>query len=300
MNVSADGGGGMYLDSESIRQSQRSLGSMPIRVPCDGGDATVYWARLIEGQSESLLTGCTKHTVYEIEYAFRRPLTIRIGERQISIPEGSFLIVPPGVVHQIIGSESDGVKFILGFMPGETKKALRVAENVQESTVIRGLAEILAQMSDSGRELLHALLRSIALAFMDVIPAQGVPVQHNDDREQRVRRFITFVESANGVGVSVKDGAKLVSLSERQLFRCCLAVAGRTPSDIIRDARAKYIRACLRGTRLSLSEIADLSGFQSEYAMAKFFRRNEGMLPSAFRRGNEENEARGDGKIDKA
>jgi len=76
----------------------------------------------------------------------------------------------------------------------------------------------------------------------------------------------------------------MVSRSERQLLRCCLAVTGCSPSEIIHRARMKYIRSCLTDTRLSLSEIAELAGFQSEYAMTRFFKQREGALPSAYRK----------------
>jgi len=124
------------------------------------------------------------------------------------------------------------------------------------------------------------------LAFIDAVPP-SVSVMHVQmDREQCVRRFMDFVASSNGVGISVREGARLVSLSERQLFRHCLSLTGRTPSAIIQQARIGYLRACLLETRLNLSEIAELAGFQTEYAMAKFFRKCEGVLPSVYRQQN--------------
>lgn len=274
----------MYLDSESIRQSQRSMGRMPLTVYLDDRRLVLCWVRLIEGRSERLLTACTRHTVHEIEYALRCPLTIRIGERDVRIAEGEFLIVPPETPHQITESAPDGVKFILGFSAGDALPPV-LCTPVPDTPVIRGIVETLSAALRSGsRDLQHALMQSALLAFLDAVPRDAPPPETHDHREQCVKRFLAFVESSNGVGISVQEGARLVSLSERQLFRHCLALTGFTPSAIIHRARAAYIRSCLTETRLSLSEIAVLAGFQTEYAMAKFFRKAEGMLPSACRR----------------
>ena len=274
----------MYLDSESIRQSQRSICNVPIRVFRNGGYLTMYWQRIVEDSMGTLLTGHAKHTVYEIEYAMKGPLTMLIDKRRVTIQEGEFLIVPPGVSHQIVTAARDGVKIIIGFLPSSSMEGMQVSEPIAGNDVVHQLAKILLQIQNPSQELMHTLLKSLMHAFLDVLPATNASVGSQYDNEQCVKFFMSFVESVNGVGISVKSAAKMVSRSERQLLRCCLAVTGCSPSEIIHRARMKYIRSRLTDTRLSLSEIAELAGFQSEYAMTRFFKRREGALPSAYRK----------------
>ena len=271
----------MHLDSESIRQTQRSLGYMPLTVYHNERSISLYWIRLIRECSESLLTSTSRHTVYEIEYAVRGSLIVDTGDEQICVREGEYLIVPPGMPHRIVESESGGMKFIMGFYAGEGFSA--PCRPISATKAVCGMVQVLTDVLENvGKELLCAIMQSVLLAFIDAIPSTEERRLMATDQEC-VRRFIAFAESSRGVGISVREGARLVSLSERQLLRHCLNISGRTPSQIIQQARLDYIRVCLRQTRLNLSEIAELSGFQTEYAMAKFFRKFERMLPSAYR-----------------
>lgn len=275
----------MYLDHESIRQNQRSMGSMPLTLAWGEYHPVVYWARLIEGRSESLLTGCTKHTIYEIEYALFRPLVIRLNDQTLTLNDGEFLIIPPETTHQIIRSDPEGYKFILGFSLDPHQPALHAEKTLTDTPALRGIIQLIPAILESGsRELLQSIMQSAFLAFLDACPLCTAEWAHRDEGERSLQRFLDFVRSAHGVGVSVRECARLISLSERQLLRCCLAVTGKTPSEIIQQERLNFIRTCLQQTHLSLSEIADLAGFQTESAMARFFQKKEGLLPSFYRR----------------
>jgi len=271
----------MHLDSESIRQTQRSLGYMPLSVCHNERSMSLYWIRLIRECSESLLTITSRHTVYEIEYAVCGSLIIDADGETICVREGEYLIIPPGMPHRIVEAESGGIKFIMGFNPGEGFSV--PGRPIPATKAAYGMVQVLTDiLENGGQELLCMVMKSILLAFIDSIPSTEERRPIATDQEC-VQRFIAFAESSKGVGISVREGARLVSLSERQLLRYCLNISGRTPSQIIQQARLDYIRTCLSQTRLNLSEIAELSGFQTEYAMAKFFRKFEGILPSAYR-----------------
>ena len=137
----------MYLDSESIRQTQRSMGRMPQTVYYSDHRMTLCWMRLIKGPLESLLTTCTKHTVYEIEYALRGSLTLQVDDAQVCIDEGQFLVIPPETSHQIIESKGGGIKFIVGFSSGSKALQINPHEPIPETPAIRGIVE---QMCDAG------------------------------------------------------------------------------------------------------------------------------------------------------
>ena len=277
-------------DSEAKKNCQRTIGRMPATVEDDGRRFRVYWARLIRGNSESLLTLNTKHSVYEIEYAVSRALTIRLGSDEAVLDEGEFIIVPPETTHQITDSKPDGVKFIMGFdAPGLIGCQISSAAVTAETPVLRSLAETLGvAISDERRRpgLLDSLLAELLLSFLSASPGlpEETPVSEN---ELRLRRFLSYIGESNGVGVTVSGGAKLLNLSQRQLFRICGALCGKTPVELINEKRLEYLMTCLKYKSLTLSEIADMSGFQTEYAMAKFFRRHAKLNPSDYRRGEQ-------------
>lgn len=283
----------MRLDAEAIKQCQKSMGNMPMRVDVEGREFIVYWIRLIEGTAESLLTSCTRHSVYEVEYALRRPLTIQIGNRSEFIPEGSFLVVPPETDHQIICSEQDGIKFILGFThdcpvsSGMCIGNMETSGVVKDTPMIRAMLDALAvALASHSLYMLPTLIDGVVRAFFGSA-VQNIEQPHSSMPVENVlyiQRFMEYVRVSNGIGVTVSGAARLLNISERHLFRLCSEITGNAPGEIIARQKLAYIRTCLHQTRLTLTEIADLAGFRSEYAMSKFFRRYESVTPSAYRR----------------
>lgn len=272
------------MDREALRNEQRSIGRMPIGINAGGHRFHIYWVRLIAGTTESLLTTLAKHSVYEIEYAVQRPLTIQIGSSVQTISEQQFLIVPPDMPHEIIDSCADGLKFILGFSPESGEFNQKCALSVDDTPLLRALVNVLGAFPASGSpEMLQSLLTSIMLAVLETLGTDESAAPLSES-ERCVQQFIRYAEASNGVGVTVREGARLANICERQLFRLCMSAVNTSPSEIIQRCKLDYIRRCISDPALSMTEIADLAGFQSEYAMTKFFRRHTGMTPSAFRR----------------
>ena len=271
------------MDREALRNEQLSISRMPVTVSAGGRRFHIYWVRLIAGRTESLLTTLARHSVYEIEYAVHRPLTIQIGSDEQTIGERHFLIVPPDMPHQITDSSADGIKFILGFSPESGSFPARCALPIRETPLLHALINALEAFPTSGNpEALPPLLTGVMISILEAIGSDdSTPPTSEADR--CVQQFIRYAETANGVGVTVREGARLASVCERQLFRLCMTTANASPSEIIQRFRLDYLRRCISDTALSMTEIADMAGFQSEYAMAKFFRRHTGMTPSAFR-----------------
>ena len=284
----------MYKEDSSV--IRRSLINIPISMEINGLRCSIYWARIIKGKSESLLTINTKHTVFEIEYALRHPLTIQIGNDTVRLSEGEFIIIPPDTPHQIIESNPEGIKLICGFRPDDIsfsvfKNSFISLKNVQASEIVRALSEIIDRYEDEcnivkENTVLYSLLFALLTAFTNDAAPEWADKEENvySENEMRIQTFLQMVSEKNGVGITVAQAAAFVNLSERQLFRICTATVGKTPSEIINEKKLRYITFCLLFTPLALSEIADMCGFQTEYSMTKFFKRYEKMNPSAYRK----------------
>lgn len=280
-------------DSTVVR---RSLINMPISMELNGLRCSIYWARIIKGKSESLLTINTKHTVFEIEYAVKHPLTIQIGNEAVRLSEGEFIIIPPDTPHQIIGSNPEGIKLICGFRPDDIsfsvfKNSFISLKSMKAGDTVKGLSGIIDKYEDENAlskesTVLCSLLFSLLAAFTNDAAPDWVDKEESvySENEMRMQAFLKMVGEKNGVGISVSEAAAFVNLSERQLFRICMSTVGRTPGEIINEKKLRYIIFCLMFTPLALSEIADICGFQTEYSMTKFFKRYEKMNPSAYRK----------------
>lgn len=82
---------------------------------------------------------------------------------------------------------------------------------------------------------------------------------------------------------SIGDLSMDVGLSRTQLNRKLQSIVNMTPLQFIRSIRLKRAGQLLRTTKLSVSEIADLTGFNTIKYFNQHFKEEFGMTPTAFR-----------------
>jgi AraC-like DNA-binding protein len=95
---------------------------------------------------------------------------------------------------------------------------------------------------------------------------------------------IDFMEANVGNDVTLRDIAKLVDLSPRQVRRAFVAATGAGPSAMFTKIRLERAARDLRQSRRSVTEISMDCGFSQPQHLATAFRRKFGLTPMAFRR----------------
>ncbi|MBO4874620.1 MAG: AraC family transcriptional regulator [Bacteroidales bacterium] len=78
--------------------------------------------------------------------------------------------------------------------------------------------------------------------------------------------------------------AKKLCISERYLSKLCKAETGKTPKILINQSLIGEIKNALLTTEMSHQQIADRFGFPDQSAFGQFFKRQEGISPSEFRK----------------
>ena len=102
--------------------------------------------------------------------------------------------------------------------------------------------------------------------------------------DESVARAIRFVRENACKGVNVADVARAAGLSRRTLESRFAEHIGRTPLKEIQEARFRRIRQLLLETDYALPKIAELTGFQYQEYLVRFFGKKAGMPPGEFRR----------------
>ncbi len=142
--------------------------------------------------------------------------------------------------------------------------------------------ELLALADDSPPALaaeLHALLLAIDRSHRATF---GEPRGARTHRA--VARFQDLVERDFRHRHRVADYARELALSPGHLRALCVAHGGLPPSEIIRARLALEARRMMQDVTLTASEVAYRLGFADAAYFARFFRREVGASPSAFRR----------------
>jgi AraC-like DNA-binding protein len=130
-----------------------------------------------------------------------------------------------------------------------------------------------------------ALLRhqlAVLLLRVALLPAQDT-VDRSTSEGRTFARFRRALEERHRDTRRVEDYAEALGCSVRTLTRASLAVTGRTAKQVVDDRVALEARRLLACTDLSVAEIGRRLGFGEPTNFGRFFHREAGLSPGAFR-----------------
>jgi YesN/AraC family two-component response regulator len=105
------------------------------------------------------------------------------------------------------------------------------------------------------------------------------------DTQRVVRRAMAYVHVHYAEQVPLKDIAAYVGLSEQHLIRSFRKEIGITPIDYLKRYRIRQAKALLEASDKTVTQVALEVGFTDSSYFARVFRREAGVSPSAYRRG---------------
>ncbi|WP_367038940.1 AraC family transcriptional regulator [Streptomyces sp. Je 1-332] len=97
--------------------------------------------------------------------------------------------------------------------------------------------------------------------------------------------FVTLLGTLEGCVQTVRACAQHLGVSESYLSDAVKTTTGRTPGELIRQARVHEAKRLLLRTELSVRQVAGRVGFADPAYFCRFFRRETGASPGDFRRG---------------
>ena len=273
------------------------LGKYALSIDGTAMSAQIFWARIVSSEHESLLTGYTKHTFFEVQYALEGRIVITVGDKRYHLDESDFIVIPPDTYHQIVDGDSTGARFIMAFSlaaDGAMVESLRQngARPHKETATLRSLLSLILQKGQNETPLcaqtLSCLIEAFLLELCDITSPPSVTANESTHRfsesRQRIAEICAFIHDYHGIGLSVAELARRFGIGERHLTRLFRAELGRTPREEINHEKLRHIEELIASTSLSFSEISALCGFCDEYAMNKFFKRYNKMKLSDYRR----------------
>ncbi|MGW4502054.1 helix-turn-helix domain-containing protein [Micromonospora sp. NPDC004336] len=150
------------------------------------------------------------------------------------------------------------------------------------------------------RAYLHLLLTEV-LRARPTRPAPDPPPEattRNRRAAAIARRFEELLAEPDLVGEPPRAYARRIGVSVRHLNDAVPLATGTTPARLIRRARVLEAKRLLTGTDLTVAAIAARLGFADPAYFCRFFRREVGDSPGAFRRHGGKHHDRGPRHID--
>jgi AraC-like DNA-binding protein len=155
----------------------------------------------------------------------------------------------------------------------------------------RSVIEAIERMADDARHpasrALNMLLRSQVQSLLIRLQLEGAPSAADDRVEpvalQRYRRYRAAVERNFARWHGVAPYATRLGYSEKSLTRAAFQVTDRSAKAVITERLVLEAKRLLAHTLLPVATVGDQLGFTEATNFVKFFRRETGLTPGAFR-----------------
>lgn len=99
----------------------------------------------------------------------------------------------------------------------------------------------------------------------------------------RVARALRAMQQEPARPFRVAELAKLAGASRATFARLFIAATGRTPIRFLTERRLALAARLLVTTAAPLSRVAELTGYKTEFALSRAFKRHHGLAPAHYR-----------------
>ena len=100
----------------------------------------------------------------------------------------------------------------------------------------------------------------------------------------RIQQMLAYIRAHYAEDIALSDIAAAASISKSEANRCFNAYMGCSPIDALIQYRLEMARRLLRDSALTLREISEACGFNSESYFSRRYRRVYGCAPGRSRK----------------
>ena len=254
------------------------------------------------------------HDEIEIGYIESGGMTVSVNDHRYELGPGSGIFVNSGVLHSYSGKGGGECRFpnvlfhaslIYGnrssiFLTRYKRPILEAARFShcilspevpwqREAVETIRTAHQLFLSPEEGYEckIRNTLTDLILLLFTHCRERIFSPSAPNTTEIHRIRQMMDFIACRYTQSISLREIAHAALVSERECLRCFRQVIGLSPKQYVLDLRIQRARELLAGSSLSLTEVGEACGFQTQSYFIRLFRRAAGMTPGQYRRASQ-------------
>lgn len=215
----------------------------------------------------------------------------RWADRELPVETGQIVLIPPDVPHSFHAATPIrfGVILIEG-LPADTRRLFdRLVPN-GEPAVITFSRFVQEQYEQLFRQWLRVTASPLKEperhydAWLRVLLLFVAEHSRSDRRSLSVARVADYIREHLKSGVAVSELAALAGLSEEGLRKRFLSVYGMTPKQYHQMCRLTEAKWLLSSTEKDMQAIARSIGFDRLHSFSAWFKRQEGLSPSDWRK----------------
>lgn len=250
------------------------------------------------------------HSNYEFHFIKEGKGIVILNGTEYRLEAGSFYLTGPGVVHKQIADNVQpmveyAMKCDLAFdtsgkgisrhSAAEYKYMLdmlntKSAQVVNDSNNLCELFERVLEEVRNKRAGFYAQIKNIVMQIIiaaarnyDKWDTIGYQIPKRDIAKYRMDIIRSYTTDNYFKNITCKELADQLFLSTRQLNRIVREQTGCSVHDFILSQRIEKVKGLLLNTELKLSQIAENTGFSSEFHLSNAFKKWLGISPAAFR-----------------
>lgn len=248
------------------------------------------------------------HPEYELTYIAAGKGKRLVGDSYESFSEGDLVLLGPNVPHSWVSEPTDNEvvaqcrAFVMQFPERLLAPLLLLPEftalKILLSQSARGLqiqlpphslaAELPGRICSmaGAPALAHLLLLLDACAGANCRPLTSPHFQplSGEQNEQRINVIFQYIQSGYAAGISIREAAQQVHLSESAFCKFFKRASGKTFSDYINTLRVNQACWLLMATDKPISAIAGDCGFENLSYFNRVFRKIKGLPPGRWRK----------------
>lgn len=124
--------------------------------------------------------------------------------------------------------------------------------------------------------------------FMNLINSLIISIRTSQysDELKVVHKAIEYINENYNKPISVSEISYLLAVDRRQFSDVFQAVVGLSPNKYIQKYRLEEAKSLLKFSTYSISEIADMTGYNDCFYFSKSFKKNIGVSPKEYRKNN--------------
>lgn len=246
------------------------------------------------------------HNLHRHDFFFILAVQNGIGHHEIDftpyqVQNHSVFILRPGQVHQLelkVGCTGFLLEFNTEFYSPKDKVAsqrLRKASNKNYCAlelhrfdklyaVLNSMFQEFRERQEGYQDIIKACLDIFFIEFVRQSPyPKGESKVNNPYTQERFEEFLALLEKHLATHKQVSQYTDLMNLSPYQLNEITKSSVGKTASELINEHIVLEAKRYLLATPNQVKDIADLLGYEDFSYFIRFFKKQTGHSPEAFR-----------------
>lgn len=245
-----------------------------------------YFKLLSLDKDHNNISKAHHHTGFELHMITQGAQCYEIRGKQYLLEAGQLLLIPPGLRHRLVSSETATEKAAITFrLPLSTAVECLYAPICPE---IRNAIGFICTEAALNRKLSRKLIENRIFEVIVTVLREAGMVEEAALEASGERSVLAlskqYIDDNIENAPTVAEVAQYCYMSTKQLVRIFQKETGISPGEYILRRRTEHIEKLITDSTLSLKQISERMHFSSEYYFSAFFKKHAGMPPGEYRK----------------